>query len=161
MLDSPEQVLLLGLPTLVLTKTREPPSPPPLSIDIADLSRCYFNDPNGRVSRSVTNSPIKDMNRRKVVQYSRLSPADTSDVTEGHGTHVCGTVAGNNQQSVYGGLFPASCLLLLTVTTLSFSPLPFSLSRQRSLQWRRPRGPNRISGHRRLEECPLRPLRDG
>eukprot|EP00604_Paraphysomonas_vestita_P003992 CAMPEP_0174823980 /NCGR_PEP_ID=MMETSP1107-20130205/29499_1 /TAXON_ID=36770 /ORGANISM="Paraphysomonas vestita, Strain GFlagA" /LENGTH=234 /DNA_ID=CAMNT_0016048927 /DNA_START=90 /DNA_END=791 /DNA_ORIENTATION=- len=42
------------------------------------------------------------MSRRKVVQYSRLSSADTSDVTEGHGTHVCGTVAGDNTQNIYG-----------------------------------------------------------
>lgn len=61
------------------------------------------------MTRSVTNSPIVDMNRRKVVQYSHLSAADTSDVNQGHGTHVCGTVAGNNQQSVYGGIDRMVC----------------------------------------------------
>ena len=45
------------------------------------------------------------MSRRKVVQYSRLPAADFTDVTEGHGTHVCGTVAGDNSQNVYGGNF--------------------------------------------------------
>lgn len=67
------------------------------------LIRCYFFDSSGTVTRSLSSSPFADMNRRKVVQYSHLPEADTRDVTEGHGTHVCGTVAGNNQQDVYGG----------------------------------------------------------
>ncbi len=32
-----------------------------------------------------------------------LPQGDGTDVTEGHGTHVAGTVAGNNMQDVYGG----------------------------------------------------------
>jgi subtilisin family serine protease len=102
-----------------------------------DENSCYFSDSTGRVSRSLPSAPIRDMNRRKVVQYTHLSSADTSDVTEGHGTHVCGTVAGNNQQNVYGGqLLPSHVYWL----SLSSSPQTVestmaSLSEHESLFW--------------------------
>ena len=65
-----------------------------------DEDSCYFNDPTGRVARGTFDNPITDKRRRKVVQYT--SNSDTSDVVEGHGTHVCGTAVGNNKQNIYG-----------------------------------------------------------
>lgn len=63
---------------------------------------CYFKDISGMVSRSNKNSPVVDMSRRKVVQYIYSSQTDTGDSPSGHGTHVCGIVAGSIQN---GNLF--------------------------------------------------------
>ena len=62
-----------------------------------DESSCYFYDEdNGFIERTHLNSPKRDWGRRKVVQFTYLPEADTTDVENGHGTHVCGTVAGAN-----------------------------------------------------------------
>ena len=68
-----------------------------------DEKSCFFNDLSGEVTRSLVSAPKVDTRRRKVVQYARLPPADSFDVTNGHGTHVVGTVVGNNRQDVFGG----------------------------------------------------------
>ena len=68
-----------------------------------DEKSCYFNDLSGQVQRSLTSNPKTDLRRRKVVQYTRLGVADEFDVTNGHGTHVAGTVVGNNRMDVFQG----------------------------------------------------------
>jgi subtilisin family serine protease len=68
-----------------------------------DMTSCYFFDPTGFVSFSENTAPKFDQSRRKVVQYLHFSDSDTSDVVGGHGTHVCGTVAGSNPTSANGG----------------------------------------------------------
>jgi serine protease AprX len=68
-----------------------------------DEKSCFFNDLSGQVQRSLPGNPITDLARRKVVQYTHLNAADTFDVTNGHGTHVAGTVIGNNREDVFSG----------------------------------------------------------
>ena len=58
-----------------------------------DDEHCYFHDAaKGRVQRSAWDAPVTDMGQRKVVQY--VSFVDGGDFVEGHGTHVCGSIAG-------------------------------------------------------------------
>jgi subtilisin family serine protease len=59
-----------------------------------DEESCFFRDDKGQVKRSDIGSPITDDSRRKVIQYTYSSKADTSDTKDGHGTHVAGIVAG-------------------------------------------------------------------
>lgn len=70
-----------------------------------DEYSCYFYDSTGLVTRSMYNYPVFNLSKRKVVQYSRLAETDTSDVPSGHGTHVCGTVAGFNPTSANQGTY--------------------------------------------------------
>lgn len=82
-----------------------------------DEKSCFFSDLSGQVTRSLPNNPVTDLGRRKVVQYTHLAAADTSDVTNGHGTHVTGTVVGNNRMDVFSGI--------------SYTPNTFAIPSQR------------------------------
>ncbi len=59
------------------------------------------------VARSTYRSPTYDLSKRVVVQY--VAYANGGDVEHGHGTHVCGTIAGSTSSTVnynghgYGG----------------------------------------------------------
>lgn len=78
-----------------------------------DESSCYFYDVAGFASRTTLSTAKPDFTKRKVVQYTYLPEADVSDVNDGHGTHVCGTVAGMNSGSsseglLYNGVAPGA-----------------------------------------------------
>ena len=64
-----------------------------------DQKSCYFSDDEGPVKTCTSGNPITDEGKRKVVQYTVFG--DDKDVKNGHGTHVCGTVAGDNQKDLY------------------------------------------------------------
>ena len=74
-----------------------------------DMHSCFFRGPPDErpVSSSLnTYSPHTDHTKRKVVQYVTI--ADDTDGTDGHGTHVVGTLAGNvlpsDENSAYDGV---------------------------------------------------------
>jgi hypothetical protein len=79
-----------------------------------DESSCYFYDDDlGFAPRTFVSKAQKDWARRKVVQFTYLPEADIIDVKDGHGTHVCGTVAGANtgsanEGSMYDGVAPGA-----------------------------------------------------
>ncbi len=60
-----------------------------------DLSHCFFYDAKGMVAKAASPSTKFDNSFRKVIQYTYPSGGDRDDSAGGHGTHVCGTVAGN------------------------------------------------------------------
>lgn len=64
-----------------------------------DMSSCYFKDKSGNILPAHYKTPITDGSKRKVVQYSYHQNSDSSDVIRGHGTHVCGTIAGYIENS--------------------------------------------------------------
>ena len=91
-----------------------------------DDSSCYFIDTSQKtdIKRSSINDPYVDFSRRKVVQYSHLKNTDTEDLTAGHGTHVCGTVAGYNRKPLsgdgkYSGVAPYAKIAFLDIGTAS------------------------------------------
>jgi len=61
-----------------------------------DVSSCYFIDTKATVVKSPISTSKANLSLRKVIQYSYGNNADSSDAVAGHGTHVCGTIAGNN-----------------------------------------------------------------
>lgn len=68
-----------------------------------DELSCFFqNSDLSFVERSSYRNPKYDLTKRVVVQY--INYADSSDVILGHGTHVCGTIAGSTTTTVnYNG----------------------------------------------------------
>ena len=69
-----------------------------------DESSCYFRHTDGiAVTHSEYTSPLFNMSKRKVIQY--IDYADSTDRPTGHGTHVCGTLAGANvdEADLYDG----------------------------------------------------------
>ena len=67
-----------------------------------DDTSCYFSDPYRKVNKTSTKWAKPDIRLRKVLQYTYGSGGDKFDVVGGHGTHVCGTVAGNSYDSTTG-----------------------------------------------------------
>lgn len=62
-----------------------------------DVQSCFFYDPTGNIAANSIFSPVTNRNLRKIIQYSYLPGCgDNGDIQGGHGTHVCGTIAGNN-----------------------------------------------------------------
>lgn len=91
-----------------------------------DDRSCYFFDSSSSsdVKRGSISQPVTDFTRRKVVQYSYLKNADTEDLTAGHGTHVCGTVAGYNEEPLssggkFSGVAPAAKIAFLDIASRS------------------------------------------
>lgn len=73
-----------------------------------DENSCFFVDSvHGKVPRSNINSPTFDLKYRKVIQYVNYS-SSSGDYSNGHGTHVAGTLAGycssTNNINIYHGM---------------------------------------------------------
>lgn len=85
-----------------------------------DELMCFFTEGDGTiVTRSTIEDPITNSSRRKVVQY--IAFQDGGDYEEGHGTHVSGSVAGqdideSDSQSVYNGLGYAAKIAFFDLT---------------------------------------------
>jgi hypothetical protein len=80
-----------------------------------DTNHCFFKDDNNPV-------PINEANlsHRKIVSYVAL--ADSSDNSEGHGTHVAGTLAGNanclnSSAGMYNDQAPKAKILFYDIFT--------------------------------------------
>jgi subtilisin family serine protease len=96
-----------------------------------DLS-CFFYDDSKKytsphVTRSTIVSFVIEANRRKVIQY--VANADGFDDRLGHGTHVCGSIAGNSLNEDFkasNGIVPNAKLSFfdLQVSGSSYVTLP-------------------------------------
>jgi subtilisin family serine protease len=75
-----------------------------------DIDNCYFFDPDkpGAVGTSTGPGETIDPSHRKVVQY--VPHVDSRDYRFGHGTHVCGTIAGKrfDGKGVADGIAPGA-----------------------------------------------------
>ena len=76
-----------------------------------DQNSCFFRDPTGPVPVTTISEAAFDTRKRKVIQYVRW--ADDRDVANGHGTHVVGTLVGDNvdptfQYDTYKGVAPGA-----------------------------------------------------
>ncbi|CAM9757487.1 unnamed protein product [Phaeothamnion confervicola] len=70
-----------------------------------DISHCDFRESDGSsVAASSWSSPVTDLSRRKVVQY--ISFVDGYDAAGGHGTHVAGTLVGDNPAADINTYYP-------------------------------------------------------
>lgn len=70
------------------------------------LQHCFFRDSNKSVPYNLV-----ELQSRKVVQYV-TSWGDKTDDSEGHGTHVAGSIAGDTEEggNVFAGMAPAAKL---------------------------------------------------
>ena len=83
-----------------------------------DESSCFFLDADrGLVERGSLSSPILDLSRRKIVQYSFVDgDGDGGDEAGGHGSHVAGTLAGNTDRgglSAYNGVAAEARIIVI------------------------------------------------
>jgi subtilisin family serine protease len=104
-----------------------------------DDRSCYFVDTSESdvIQRSPIKNPYVDMSRRKVVQYSHVKKAQVGDLTAGHGTHVAGTVAGNNEEPLskggkYSGVAPGAKIAFLDIASASGALYAPGVSKQYS-----------------------------
>lgn len=80
-----------------------------------DEESCFFKDPKGAVRRSSALNPFTDPSYRKVIQYVNYSGGG-GDVFAGHGSHVAGSVAGNNPADAsYRGMAPMAKLAFFDI----------------------------------------------
>jgi Subtilase family len=80
-----------------------------------DEESCFFKDPKGSVRRSNALNPFTDPSYRKVIQYVNYSGGG-GDVFAGHGSHVAGSVAGNNPgDASYRGMAPMAKLAFFDI----------------------------------------------
>ena len=103
-----------------------------------DVSHCSFYDPNHATPFNVTN-----MNHRKVVRYEAIG--DRVDPSMGHGTHVCGILAGkarceNCGLGLYDGVAPGAKIYMHDLGDLKIGAgdlgdvsLPFFMEKMREL----------------------------
>jgi hypothetical protein len=63
----------------------------------ADYDNCFFRDPARAPAMCSGDggSACIDDQHRKIVSYRKFSGSDYADYSGGHGTHVCGSVAGS------------------------------------------------------------------
>jgi subtilisin family serine protease len=77
-----------------------------------DYFSCYFYDSQGQIEPSDVSNPKYDLSYRKIIQYNYNSCGNMIDVPGGHGTHVCGIIAGGIadwdlfSDGKYGGVAP-------------------------------------------------------
>jgi hypothetical protein len=77
-----------------------------------DSFSCYFYDPQGQIAPSDVSNPKYDLRYRKIIQYNYNSCGKKIDAPGGHGTHVCGIIAGGISgtnlfsDGKYGGVAP-------------------------------------------------------
>ena len=93
-----------------------------------DHSSCFFTDPTMPVPMCVmgdTSEPLGCINaaHRKIVSYRSFPWSDNVDTIDGHGTHICGIVAGESVGSDFNGVAPGICSFLK-----SYSPLGSSIA---------------------------------
>ena len=93
-----------------------------------DHSSCFFTDHTMPVPMCVmgdTSEPLGCINaaHRKIVSYRSFPWSDNVDTIDGHGTHICGIVAGESVGSDFNGVAPGICSFLK-----SYSPLGTSIA---------------------------------
>ncbi|RYG70070.1 hypothetical protein EON64_01190, partial [archaeon] len=86
-----------------------------------DEHSCFFRDlEHGRVPRSTVQAPVTDLKFRKVVQYINYSGSG-GDYSDGHGSHVSGTLAGacydptDSTHEAYKGMASAAQLAFFDI----------------------------------------------
>lgn len=75
-----------------------------------DERSCFFaNNDKSLVTRSTSGAVVTNSSKRVIIQYVAFK--DGADEPDGHGTHVCGTIAGSTSNSAYaqyGGVSPGA-----------------------------------------------------
>ena len=77
-----------------------------------DDTSCYFaNYSKPPIAKTLISNPKPDLSNSKVAQYVYVPSGETQDNVRGHGTHVCGVLAGSNCPNahdstctLYGGM---------------------------------------------------------
>jgi hypothetical protein len=93
-----------------------------------DQDSCFFRDTvNGFVPVSSADNPVAHLKYRKVVQYVNYS-GSSGDWSDGHGSHVSGTVAGqcietSNANKIYDGMAPAAKIAMFDIGEIQVNAL--------------------------------------